>query len=68
MSYIGKIGISRLDPENLFDFNIANQMAKEGGDRRNSYRILLWLFCHKRYNAQKNRSCATILNYDPASL
>lgn len=31
MSYIGKIGISRLDPENLFDFNIANQMAKEGG-------------------------------------
>lgn len=32
MSYIGKIGVSRLDPENLFDFQRAEQMMKEGFD------------------------------------
>ena len=32
MSYIGINGVSRLDPENKFDFNKAEQMAKEGYD------------------------------------
>ena len=32
MSYIGINGVSRLDPENRFDFNKAEQMAKEGYD------------------------------------
>ena len=32
MSYIGKIGAARLDPENLLDFSVAEQMAKEGFD------------------------------------
>lgn len=32
MSYIGKIGISRLDPENLCDFPQAEQMLKEKVD------------------------------------
>ena len=32
MSYIGKIGVARLDPENLFDFQRAEQMMKEGFD------------------------------------
>lgn len=32
MSYIGKSGAARLDPENLLDFSVAEQMAKEGFD------------------------------------
>lgn len=32
MSYIGKIGVSRLDPENHFDFQRAEQMSREGAD------------------------------------
>lgn len=32
MSYIGKKGVSRLDPENLYDFQRAEQMRKEGFD------------------------------------
>lgn len=32
MSYIGIVGVSRLDPENKFDLNRVEQMAKDGYD------------------------------------
>lgn len=32
MSYIGKIGVSRLDPDNLFDLSLAIEMFKENVD------------------------------------
>lgn len=32
MSYIGKVGVSNLDPENRFGFNRAEQMVKDGFD------------------------------------
>lgn len=32
MSYIGLVGVSRLDPENRYDFPQAEQMVKEGFD------------------------------------